>query len=96
MNTIIITFILGMLAFPAVTVLGRKAQTRINTGSPVKLHGKTLGHVIIVRHSGCKRYSAVVNYELGRLFYTRNEAEADVVDRSMAKFEERRPSFSRP
>jgi hypothetical protein len=91
-----ITFTLGMLAFPAMVVVCRKAQTRLNTGVPIKLHGETLGHVIVVRHSGCKRYSAVVNYELGRLFYTRNEAEADVVDRSMAKSEERRPSFSRP
>jgi len=77
-----IAFLIGMLSFPVMIKVIEKSQRRLNTGVPVKVDGEVIGHVIVVRYAGIKRYASCIEYNVGtRAFYDKDSARQDVVNR---------------
>ena len=84
MQTLIITFFIGLISAPIGINAQHKLINRINTGKPVKLAGKVIGYVVVVRYNGVKRWASVVDHKVGlRAFYNRNEAVNDVTNRHL-------------
>lgn len=79
---ILISFLIGMISFPVMIKLIEKAQRRINSGTPVKVDGEVVGHVIVIRYAGVKRFASCIDYSVGtQAYYDRESARQDVVNR---------------
>ena len=84
MNTLIITFFIGLISAPIGINAQHKLINRINTGKPVKLAGEVIGYTVVVRYNGVKRWASVVDHKPGtRAFYNKDEAVNDVTNRHL-------------
>lgn len=92
MNMIII-FLLGMLAFPALIKAQLAIRHRMNTGKAVLVNRKVAGYVVVVRYNGVKRYASVVDLEMGsRAHYSKDDAKQEVIDRFTGQATTARPA----
>lgn len=79
---LLIAFLIGMLSFPVMIKLIEKAQRRINSGTPVKVDGEVVGHIIVVRYGGVKRFASCLEYVVGtRAYYDKESARQEVINR---------------
>jgi hypothetical protein len=81
MNTlafIMIGMALGIVTMPAIGFISSKIQRRLNYGAPVRFNQKKIGHVVVCRYDGVKRF--FYTNEMGELireraFFTSEDAE---------------------